>query len=234
MAEKRESVSVKHPNLSFAEVTKIIGNQWSNLPQDQKQKYLNDAESDRAEYVQKLKTYQQSSEYKDQLQKLNSNDDREGPSSRHKTSTSSSPTKIEDIPIFTEAFLDHNKAKDAELRQLRKSNAEYEEQNTILQRHIENLQNAITRLDDETHSQRQSNYQLQIKLHDMKETIVNVFKDLPLPDSGLLPTMKTVDSYMKQVHQLMQNSPTKNQKFAASVKEILSKLDLQDLLHLKT
>lgn len=40
-----------------------------------------------------------------------------------------------DIPIFTEEFLDHNKTRDAELRQLRKINTDYEQQNAILSKH---------------------------------------------------------------------------------------------------
>lgn len=72
-------------------------------------------------------------------------------------------------------------AKDTELRSLRKSNAEYEEQNTILQKHIDNLQNAITRLDNETKTQCQSNLRLQVKLHSTREMLVKLFKDTPLP-----------------------------------------------------
>ena len=52
-----------------------------------------------------------------------------------------------DIPIFTEEFLDHNKAREAELRQLRKQNTEYEEQNAILSKHIENMKAAIDKLE---------------------------------------------------------------------------------------
>ena len=44
-----------------------------------------------------------------------------------------------EIPIFTEEFLSHNKVREGELRQLRKSNTDYEEQNAILQKQIENM-----------------------------------------------------------------------------------------------
>merc|ERR1712126_544369 len=37
-----------------------------------------------------------------------------------------------DIPIFTEEFLDHNKARELELKQLRKQTGEFEEQNAVL------------------------------------------------------------------------------------------------------
>lgn len=235
MTEKRESTTLQNPDLSFAEITKVLGNQWSKLPMEEKRKYLDDAENDRVEYLQKLKKYQQSSQYKDHLQKCAEKEQEEsvaGPSRQSPVQRKQSvtpPANIEDIPIFTEAFLDHNKAKDAELRQLRKSNAEYEEQNTILQRHIINLQNAITRLDSETQVQRQSNFKLQMKLHTIKEMVVKLFKDLPLPESGLLPTIKTVDSYMKQIHQILQSSDDKYKDFVANVREIMLTINKNDL-----
>ncbi|XP_077976198.1 high mobility group protein 20A-like [Styela clava] len=234
MTEKRESVTLQNPDLSFADVTKLLGNQWTSLPMESKQKYLDDAETDRADYLQKLKKYQQTSQYKDHMQKLadkQQEDSVAGPSRSpvQRKQSVTPPVGNKDIPIFTEAFLDHNKAKDAELRQLRKSNAEYEEQNTILQRHIKHLQNAITRLDSETQMQRQSNFKLQMKLHTIREMVVKMFKDMPLPESGMLPTMKTVDTYMKQVHQILLNPDGKHKDFAASVKEIMLKISKNDL-----
>lgn len=37
-----------------------------------------------------------------------------------------------DIPIFTEQFLQHNKLRETELRQLRKANIDYEQQASVL------------------------------------------------------------------------------------------------------
>merc|ERR1712133_181897 len=57
-----------------------------------------------------------------------------------------------DIPIFTEEFLDHNKARELELKQLRKQTGEFEEQNAVLGKHIESMKSAITKLEVETFS----------------------------------------------------------------------------------
>lgn len=38
-----------------------------------------------------------------------------------------------DIPIFTDQFLQHNKLRESELRQLRKANSDYEQQVNIMQ-----------------------------------------------------------------------------------------------------
>ena len=64
-----------------------------------------------------------------------------------------------DIPIFTEEFLDHNKARETELRQLRKQNTEYEEQNAILSKHIENMKSAIDKLEVRSYQSHQNIYQ---------------------------------------------------------------------------
>ncbi|MCV4796669.1 hypothetical protein OFB84_32590, partial [Escherichia coli] len=47
-----------------------------------------------------------------------------------------------DVPIFTEEFLDQNKAREAELRRLRKMNVAFEEQNAVLQRHTQSMNSA--------------------------------------------------------------------------------------------
>ncbi|CAG2178688.1 unnamed protein product, partial [Oppiella nova] len=54
-----------------------------------------------------------------------------------------------DLPIFTEEFLDHNRVREQELRSLRKLNTEYEEQNAILSKHIDNMKSAIEKLEVE-------------------------------------------------------------------------------------
>lgn len=45
--DRREAVRTANPALSFAEITKILANEWSNLPVDKKQQYLDAAEQDR-------------------------------------------------------------------------------------------------------------------------------------------------------------------------------------------
>jgi len=54
-----------------------------------------------------------------------------------------------DIPIFSEEFLEHNRSRENELKLLRKKATEFEEQNAILQKHVENMKSAITRMEIE-------------------------------------------------------------------------------------
>ncbi len=83
-----------------------------------------------------------------------------------------------DIPIFTEEFLDHNKARELELKQLRKQTGEFEEQNAVLGKHIESMKSAITKLEVDTVQQRQSNAALQHQLDQLRQLVVSNFKVL--------------------------------------------------------
>lgn len=91
-----------------------------------------------------------------------------------------------DIPIFTEEFLDHNKTQDAELRQLRKSNTDYEQQNSILQKHIESMKNAIEKLENEIMQQKRNNSSLQRHLNHLRTTLTNGFSGVKLPGTYVL------------------------------------------------
>ena len=86
-----------------------------------------------------------------------------------------------DIPIFTEEFLDHNKARELELKQLRKQTGEFEEQNAVLGKHIESMKSAITKLEVETVQQRQNNAGLQHQLDQLRQMVVTQFRGLQIP-----------------------------------------------------
>ena len=95
-----------------------------------------------------------------------------------------------DIPIFTEEFLDHNKARELELKQLRKQTGEFEEQNAVLGKHIESMKSAITKLEVETVQQRQSNAALQHQLDQLRQLVVTHFKVV-----SIISTLKTYFSH---------------------------------------
>ena len=81
-----------------------------------------------------------------------------------------------DIPSFTEELLDHNKARELELKQLRKQTGEFEEQNAVLGKHIESMKSAITKIEVDTVQQRQSNAALQHQLDQLRQLVVSNFK----------------------------------------------------------
>ncbi|KAG7262728.1 hypothetical protein CRUP_006553, partial [Coryphaenoides rupestris] len=141
--ERREQMRTQYPDLPFPEITKRLGAEWSRLLPIDKQRYLDEAEREKAQYVRELKDYHQSEAYqiataKIQDKKVKKEDP---PSVIINTSSGSAiqqrapdiPSRF-DIPIFTEEFLDQNKAREAELRRLAQGQrGSFEEQNASLQ-----------------------------------------------------------------------------------------------------
>jgi septal ring factor EnvC (AmiA/AmiB activator) len=75
----------------------------------------------------------------------------------------------------------HGAVREAELRQLRKQNTEYEEQNAVLSKHVENMKQAIDKLEVEAAQQRKNNDSLQKHLDYLRTTLVANFSRIPLP-----------------------------------------------------
>jgi len=71
--------------------------------------------------------------------------------------------------------------RESELRQLRKSNTEYEEQNAALETLIENALKSVVKLEDETLQQRCHNQALQQHLEHMRATFTKAFNNVILP-----------------------------------------------------
>lgn len=74
-------------------------------------------------------------------------------------------------------------AREAELRQLRKSNTDYEQQNAILQKHMENMQAAVDKLNAETQQKKASNKMMQSHLEMVRSTLAVAFSSVPIPGS---------------------------------------------------
>jgi hypothetical protein len=69
--DRREAVRAANPNLSFAEITKMLANEWTNLLVDKKQQYLDAAEQDRVRYTREYNAYKQTEVYKLFMQQQN-------------------------------------------------------------------------------------------------------------------------------------------------------------------
>lgn len=48
--ERRDQLRADHPELGFAEVTRQLASEWSKLPIEEKQQYLNAADQDKERY----------------------------------------------------------------------------------------------------------------------------------------------------------------------------------------
>lgn len=235
--DRREKVRAENPSLTFTEITKLLGAEWSKLQQHEKQHFLDEAEKDKERYVKELEAYHQTEAYrmfskKQQEIKKMKEDDAEnrapidgGVDAPHDGADADAPTF--DIPIFTEEFLDHNKARESELRQLRKQNTEYEEQNAILSKHIDNMKAAVDKLKVESVQQQHNNGALQQHLDLLRSTLTANFAHVPLPNTQEVPALDTIDTYMAKLHSIILDSPQENEALIATVREIVGRLNFE-------
>lgn len=145
---RRDSVRKEFPELSFAEISKKLAQEWSQLDATEKQAYVKKAEEDKERYNREFADYQRTDAYKQfvaaQKEKekslLEANPSGSaaaasgGSKKKKKSASKDKNVKVEeeanpgspssgnflDIPIFREDFLEHNKSREAELKQLRK------------------------------------------------------------------------------------------------------------------
>ncbi|XP_075713885.1 high mobility group protein 20A isoform X2 [Rhinoderma darwinii] len=130
-----------------------------------------------------------------------------------------------DIPIFTEEFLNHSKAREAELRQLRKSNVEFEERNAALQKHVESMRSAVQRLEAELNQEQGRNTLLQQHLQNVRQALTHCLHTVPIPGTNETPTLETIDSYMSRLQSAVLMHPKESEVLISGVREVLSQLD---------
>lgn len=129
-----------------------------------------------------------------------------------------------DIPVFTEEFLEHNKTVDTELRLLRKSNTDYEQQNSVLEKHVENIRNGISKLENETSLLKENNQVLQSYIGKLRKKLTSALAGLSIPGESEPCNLQNIDKYMNSLHQMATNShgPASLNK----AKDIVRKLEL--------
>lgn len=185
--DNREKIRNENPTWGFTEISKKLAQDWKALSTEQKQQYMLSAEEDKERYARELSVYKQSDAYRSFVKnQKNKEQNKKAKEQGNRSVLEEFGAEKEDgsgfdIPIFTEEFLDHNKMREAELRQLRKSNTDYEQQNSILEKLIENTKTAITKLEEETVQQRCHNQALQQHLDQMRVTLTDAFGEIELP-----------------------------------------------------
>lgn len=66
---RRQEIKESNPEIPFAEVTKILGQEWSTMDIEKKQKFLDEAEADKKRYIEEFKIFAQSDAYKSIMKK---------------------------------------------------------------------------------------------------------------------------------------------------------------------
>ncbi|XP_072949332.1 high mobility group protein 20A [Epargyreus clarus] len=129
-----------------------------------------------------------------------------------------------DIPIFTDLFLHHNKLRETELRQLRKANSDYEQQNAILQRHAEEVSAATARLRAETAAAMERAAALAAHRRALVAILVPALKTIALPGMSSGPTDTNIGEYMDKLQSLV--SDTKSSGILKQARDILNRIEL--------
>jgi hypothetical protein len=129
------------------------------------------------------------------------------------------------VPIFTEEFLDHNKARELELRQLKKQTAAFEEQNAVLGKHIDSMKSAICKLEVETVQQRQQNAGMTQQLDLLRQMVLSAFRGVQLPGAMEPLTLTSVDQFVSRLQGLMADQGDQNSGLKDTVRDIVSRID---------
>ncbi|XP_072258253.1 high mobility group protein 20A [Pyxicephalus adspersus] len=233
MNERREKLRAERPDVPFPEITRIVGSEWSKLPSHEKQRYLDEADRDKERYTKELQQYQKTEAFrsysrKSQNRQKGRQQRQEGPRTIPSDPEKESVLKersVFDIPIFTEEFLNHSKARETELRQLRKSNMEYEERNAALQKHVESMRSAVQRLEAELQQEQGRNTLLQQHLQNVRQTLTHCLRSVPIPGTAETPTLETIDSYMSRLQSAVLTHPKESEALISGVREVLSQLE---------
>ncbi|XP_068131825.1 high mobility group protein 20A isoform X2 [Hyperolius riggenbachi] len=233
MNERREQLRAERPDVPFAEITRIVGSEWSKLPAHEKQRFLDEADKDKERYTKELQQYQKTEAFRSYSRK--SQNRQKGRQQRQEGSRPIAPEpekepvlkerSVFDIPIFTEEFLNHSKARETELRQLRKSNMEFEERNAALQKHVESMRSAVQRLEAELQQEQGRNNLLQQHLQNVRQTLTHCLRTVPIPGTTETPTLETIDSYMSRLQSAVLTHPKESEALIAGVREVLSQLE---------
>ncbi|XP_077567462.1 high mobility group protein 20A isoform X4 [Stigmatopora nigra] len=233
MNDRREQLRAERPDVPFPEITRMLGNEWSKLAPEEKQQYLDEADRDKERYMRELEKYQKTEAYKHFTRKVQ--EKQKG--KRHRDvgnqaanealheDTECKDRTVFDIPIFTEEFLNHSKTRESEMRQLRKTNMEYEERNAALQKHVESMRGAVERLEGDVMQERGRNSLLHQHLDTLRQALAASFASVPLPGSGEMPTLDSIDSYMKKLHSIIMSNPQEHESLINTVRELVNRLD---------
>lgn len=233
MNEKRDAFRLKNPSLTAVEITKLLAEEWGNLSDEVKKPFLEAADADRERYHREVIQYKQQNDEQanSKKPKTNGEDSDIGKEVPYLNGKEDRPREIRvgdyDFPVFTEDFLEHNKVVDSELRMLRKSNIDYEQQNSVLEKHVENMDNGIQKLENETQSLKTRNAVLQSYLQKLKSVLAGALAGLPIGPAKQGATVDNIDKYMSELHQMAKSSTHGHALNKA--KDIIRKLDLQNL-----
>jgi len=111
------------------------------------------------------------------------------------------------VPIFTDQFLRHNKAREAELRQLRKMNTDYEEHNALISQTIQTIEHTVQKFSSETEELERKNEALEQHLRSLRQSLYEAFTATPLPGWDSPASVGDMDDFLCSLHSRITASP---------------------------
>lgn len=217
----RPRVCEENPAMDPVEITKSVASKWYSLTKDEKQKYLDEGKQDKERFEKEVK------EYKKHHPEAEADAPIEPPKKSKPAITQPSnghtpciektkTTKVEvlkphddvpkayvglncELPIFTDEFLNHNKEVESELKLLRKKNLDIDQQNSVLAKHVENMQNGVHKVDSEIAVMKEQNVHLEEYLTKMKCVLASGLHSLNLPALKSGASIENIDRYMLEL-----------------------------------
>ena len=119
-----------------------------------------------------------------------------------------------DIPIFTDAFLEHNKVRETELRKLRRLTTEYDEQNAILSKHIDKMRAAEAKLRTEMQEMTERMSAGEEALLRLKQQLVTCLANCSVPRLHAMPASTCLEEFVDQVQASLASVDEKEEREA--------------------
>lgn len=126
---------------------------------------------------------------------------------------------VPDIPIFTEEFIRHNRLREEEVRELRRANTQYDEQNRALGATNTKLRETVSRLEEDGARTAEECTAMRTELASLQEIVLTAFAELPLP--GIGPS-GSADEYLAHLVSMFQNG-LQDSGFTQRVRNVLQK-----------
>ncbi|EDW09969.2 SWI/SNF-related matrix-associated actin-dependent regulator of chromatin subfamily E member 1-related [Drosophila mojavensis] len=139
-----------------------------------------------------------------------------------------------EIPIYTNEFIEHNRSTENELRTLRKTKTDLEQQNAVLEQHVDNTKAGHAKIMAEVSELKEENARLATYTKNLRQKLVATLSGVTLPavhPGGL--NVDSVDKYIHHLAEMISSSSTasdqQNNAMLLKVADLLCKMDTSSL-----
>lgn len=136
------------------------------------------------------------------------------------------------IPIFSDQFLEYSRKRESDLRQLRKGNAVFEEQNAILNKQIDHMKSVMDRVKKEIIQQENDNISVQNYLDQMRKILVSRFDKINFPEHITTNKLNcdNIDNKLIQLAEFLNGPKCSGQAdLKKRVRELVTKLEFPNI-----